>query len=176
MVLLSRNTDFFVEALIAVLTCGAVAVPLNVKWTAKEVSAALELCQPVIILCEPRYFALLQKVSAVDYFLYPPHEQKMQKRPKSALPSQVIFNILQVSCQVVCLGQSSKVAQRQACTEEMISANKGAAWRVTKPVNDLAMIVFTSGTTGPAKGVCLTHACLAFQVCKQVKRQLHLLK
>lgn len=50
-------------------------------------------------------------------------------------------------------------------TEALISTNEGAPFgKGGAGSQDVAVIVFTSGTAGPAKGVCLTHAALSFQV------------
>lgn len=67
--LLSRNTDLLLEALVAILACGAVAVPLNVRWKAKEVTSAMLLCQPTLVLCEPCFLALLPEVGIQQCYL-----------------------------------------------------------------------------------------------------------
>lgn len=50
-------------------------------------------------------------------------------------------------------------------TERLMEAHLGSSQMQPMPSkDDLAMIVFTSGTTGAAKGVRLTHQALCFQV------------
>ena len=121
----------FPQALLATAAAGAISVPLNWRWTAREVSAALKLSQPTAVFCEPALLGLLTP-------LHPP------------------CTILLQDFQQAGAGVQS--------SGDLISAHQGAQLQLLQNADNLAMIVFTSGTTGMAKGVCLSHATLDFQV------------
>ena len=57
--LISANCGPLLEAIIAILSLGAVAVPLNTRWTPQEVSAALHICAPVLMLVQQDLHGLL---------------------------------------------------------------------------------------------------------------------
>lgn len=59
--LLSDTSDLLLEALLAVMHCGAIAVPISTRWSIQEVAAAVRKCQPKIIFCEPCLAHLLQR-------------------------------------------------------------------------------------------------------------------
>jgi len=66
---------------------------------------------------------------------------------------------------VIFLGVGSSSNGSIRSTEELIHRHATSGFcPVAVEGGDAALIVFTSGTTGPAKGVCLTHASLEFQV------------
>jgi long-chain acyl-CoA synthetase len=52
-VLNMENSDHYVIAYLAVLTAGAVAVPINPKLTSREVAYILSDCGPVLYVCDP---------------------------------------------------------------------------------------------------------------------------
>ena len=58
--LLSETSDFFLEAMLAIMHCGAIAVPISTRWTSQEICAAVQSCQPVSIFCEPAKAHLLE--------------------------------------------------------------------------------------------------------------------
>lgn len=47
---LSLNSDSYIQALYAILWAGCVAVPLNTRWSPKELEAAIEDCAPSVLL------------------------------------------------------------------------------------------------------------------------------
>eukprot|EP00879_Flechtneria_rotunda_P032374 GHRR01035570.1.p1 GENE.GHRR01035570.1~~GHRR01035570.1.p1 ORF type:complete len:325 (+),score=101.58 GHRR01035570.1:293-1267(+) len=50
--LLGQNTDMFFQALLAVVDAGAIACPLNWRWSAAEAAAAIDLVQPTYVLAD----------------------------------------------------------------------------------------------------------------------------
>ena len=60
MLLLSETSDFFLEAMLATMHCGAVAVPISTRWSRQEICAAMQKCQPVSIFCDPAKVHLLE--------------------------------------------------------------------------------------------------------------------
>ena len=52
----------------------------------------------------------------------------------------------------------------QMSTEELIDDSASGERFEGGSSQDIAAIIFTSGTTGPAKGASISHAALAFQV------------
>jgi len=50
--LLGLNSDAFLVTLLAVLDAGAVGCPMNWRWSVSELTAALELTQPVLLLAD----------------------------------------------------------------------------------------------------------------------------
>lgn len=50
--LLGLSTDLFFEALLAVFSCGAVAAPLNWRWSSNEALNAVETCGATILIVD----------------------------------------------------------------------------------------------------------------------------
>ena len=49
---LSHTSKHLLEAILATLHCGAVAVPFNTRWTKQEINSAVQKCRPAMIICE----------------------------------------------------------------------------------------------------------------------------
>ena len=60
-VLLASNSDYLCEALLAVAAVGAIATPLNTRWTTQEVAAAIQLSSPGLVICETAFYQLLEQ-------------------------------------------------------------------------------------------------------------------
>ena len=54
------NTHYFFETLLAIADAGAVACPINWRWTASEVAAALDLTKPRLVLHDAGFTDLIQ--------------------------------------------------------------------------------------------------------------------
>ena len=71
--LLASNSDYLCEALLAVAAAGAIATPLNTRWTAQEVAAAIQLSSPNLVICEAAFYQLLERflsASQVKFCLF----------------------------------------------------------------------------------------------------------
>lgn len=50
--LLGLSTDLFFEALLAVFSCGAVAAPLNWRWSTNEAAHAVDVCGATVLVVD----------------------------------------------------------------------------------------------------------------------------
>lgn len=60
MLLLSDTSDFLLEAMLAVMHSGGIAVPINTRWSNQEIRGAVQRCQPKLIFCELAKMHLLE--------------------------------------------------------------------------------------------------------------------
>lgn len=63
MALISANSAPMLEALLAIMGLGAVAVPLNTRWTPREVAAAFRLAAPALVLVEQSLYGMLDETA-----------------------------------------------------------------------------------------------------------------
>jgi len=56
--ILALNSDRYLEAYLAIAWAGAVAVPLNIRWSAREVEDALTDCTPGVLLADAAFAEL----------------------------------------------------------------------------------------------------------------------
>jgi long-chain acyl-CoA synthetase len=56
---LAWNSSFYIEALMATWWLGAIAAPLNCRWSARELDHAIGDCQPRVLLTDPEFLPLL---------------------------------------------------------------------------------------------------------------------
>ncbi len=60
---LALNSDRYLEAYLAIAWAGAVAVPLNIRWSAREVEDALDDCAPGVLMADAAFGALAGQLS-----------------------------------------------------------------------------------------------------------------
>ncbi|MFO1255935.1 MAG: long-chain-fatty-acid--CoA ligase [Sphingomonadaceae bacterium] len=122
------NGDLFVDFLFGSLWAGAVACPVNTRWTAGEIAYALADCGAEVLILDPVFAPILADI----------------RRDAPALR------------EVIIAGQALEQAIAAAHEpDEHLRAG-----------DDLAMILYTGGTTGRSKGVMLSHrALMAYALC-----------
>lgn len=126
--LLAPNGDGFVDFLFGTLWAGAVACPLNTRWTAGEIAFALADCGTEVLITDPVFASMLGEL-------------------RRDVPT--LREVIETG---------ADFEQRLADADEPAEHLRHG--------DDLAMILYTGGTTGRAKGVMLSHRSLmAYALC-----------
>jgi long-chain acyl-CoA synthetase len=129
---LALNSDRYLEYFFACWTLGAVAVPINTRWSPREQIDALLDSGPVALLVDDAFADVSAELTAAC-----PHVRS-----------------------VVFMGEGTPPAGMHVY-EDMIAAAEPAP-DAGAGGDDLATIYYTGGTTGRSKGVMITHRNFVF--------------
>lgn len=136
--LLSRNRPEFVLADLAILSAGAVTVPIYPTLTAEEAAYVIHHAEARILIADqPDQW---KKVNAVRDSL-PDLQHVILFEGAQGLNGVMSFEAM---CELGRLATEPLRQQRQQ-------------WQSATTRDDVATIIYTSGTTGPPKGAMITH-------------------
>ncbi|EJW11041.1 Long-chain-fatty-acid--CoA ligase [Rhodovulum sp. PH10] len=126
--ILAHSSDRFIESVFAILWAGGVLVPLNARATPGDIAGMLDDCDAAVLLVGADFLPLLPTLRAGAQKL-----RHVIALDDGATPTGTI-----------------PYADLITSSDETPRAETGG--------DDLAAIFYTGGTTGPAKGVMLSHA------------------
>jgi long-subunit acyl-CoA synthetase (AMP-forming) len=138
-----QNTPGFVIALLAGWKAGAVPVPVNPMNRQRELSMLLADCTPAAMVCQDTLFHEV----AADLAARPPLIVTTSARDFQARNDQRLFT------------DDAAAASSTPGLAAIVASGRDAGASPALPTapEDIAFIVYTSGTTGAPKGVELTH-------------------
>lgn len=161
--LISENCREWLTADLAILSIGAIDVPRGVDSTDDEISYILSFAECSVVCVEDAYQAgrimgIKDKLSALKWVVLLRGSADEQPELAKDAGRVKITDLAKLSEEGAALLQSepSRISEERA---------KGAA-------DDVATVIFTSGTTGIPKGVMLTHTNFLHQV-KHVPELIH---
>lgn len=85
--ILAANSVAWIESFWAVVSIGAIAVGCNAWWSPRELTQALELTTPTLVLADTRRRAVLGETDIPVVDLDTDHERRATAHPDAALPS-----------------------------------------------------------------------------------------
>ncbi|WP_427024592.1 ATP-dependent acyl-CoA ligase [Aureimonas ureilytica] len=127
--LMCSNRIEFIETVLGCAWAGAVAVPINVASRGDQLEHILRNCGAKLLVAEA---ALAPRLAALQL---------------AALPLRTAWIV----------GEAASVDLPGLSVERLPLADRGIEPHPSLP-GDTATILYTSGTTGPSKGVCCPHA------------------
>ncbi|KAL8154223.1 hypothetical protein V2J09_011983 [Rumex salicifolius] len=136
----SFNSDWYLEWLLAVPFIGGIVAPLNYRWSLDESRFALELVQPVMLVTDNSWS----------------WSSELLKGTFSSYKWRVLIGSS---------GTVSDIEENNVLTHEKLKSfsTKPLSFSYLWAPKDVAIICFTSGTTGRPKGVTLSHTALIVQ-------------
>lgn len=123
----SLNSDYYIEAYLAIAWAGAVCVPLNYRWSVEELRTALNDCTAELLLVDGNFVTMVDDI---------------------APPSSTVLHFIQ-------FGPVAD-REGVLAGDQLIASSAPMADRQSHG-DDLLGIFYTGGTTGASKGVMLTH-------------------
>jgi long-chain acyl-CoA synthetase len=126
--LLAHNSDRYAEGMLAAWWLGAVACPLNTRWSVPEVAYALNDCGTRLLLVDDAFVPVVNELKSLAPGLGPIVHTGEQPRPAGLLAWEDLI----------------------ATADPVEDARPDG--------DALAAILYTGGTTGTPKGVMLSHA------------------
>ncbi|GBP78226.1 Luciferin 4-monooxygenase [Eumeta japonica] len=125
----SERTNIFVATALAVICTGATYTPLDVTAGKAVVRHSMEITRPSYVICSRLFWDNYKDVlSSLDFI---EHYVRFDDVPEDATSLADLRN------------KSVNVAAFEAAE--------------VRGADDVAMVLYSSGTTGPSKGVLLTH-------------------
>ncbi|SCK42885.1 long-chain acyl-CoA synthetase [Variovorax sp. HW608] len=126
--ILAHNSDSYVELLLGIWWAGAVAAPVNTRWSVTEIAYSLTDCGSAVLVVDDAFLPLVDAIRAA---------------------AAVVRQVVHAGNASHAEGLLSYEALLQSC-EPITDVRRGG--------NELAAILYTGGTTGFPKGVMLSHA------------------
>ena len=140
--ILAENHPRWITAYLGIIAAGCAAVPLDTAFHADQVAKLLKDSGSSLLFCDARHLALAQKAA-----------------------EEVSVQILLMdSAGLRSAGQPGAAVLTQANLDGIFAAGPGTFVPVPSKDDDLASLLYTSGTTADPKGVMLTHANLMGEV------------
>ena len=133
---------------------GAIPVPLNPVYTEYELEHALKECGAEVAVVLTPFYDTVKKIQARTGL-----RLLIAVNIKEYLPSFLafMFTLLKEKKE----GHRIKLAQNDGYLADLMLKHAGDAAPANKPLpDDVALLLFSGGTTGVPKGVILTHKCL----------------
>ncbi|XP_020593308.1 2-succinylbenzoate--CoA ligase, chloroplastic/peroxisomal isoform X2 [Phalaenopsis equestris] len=141
-VIAALNSDWYLEWILAVTYVGGIIAPLNYRWSIEEARSALEVLKPVILV--------------VDEFC---SSWVVQLTNSSSIKSLRLHAL--IGCNT--LSNVSKNANSLSM-DSIRKPSQGTQFiDPIYAINGIALICFTSGTTGQPRGVAISHKALVIQ-------------
>lgn len=146
--LVLQNTPQFVITVLAAWKLAAIAVPLNPMYRGPELSRLFADCEPAAIVCHDDQYATVVAAAGegvqASRILWTSPREFQARNDDRVLPA-------------------SSAAPVGAALADVLARPDGALPHGAPPVPaDVAILLYTSGTTGLPKGAMLTHANLVF--------------
>lgn len=139
------NSVEYVQLFLAVTYAGAIIAPLNYRWSFEEAAQAVELVRPTAFAFDGAFSSWALRLMEGDRF-----------------PSIGLYLLLGDPCRTgrAAAGCAVPIAD---VTGSLGGATAAAAMEPVSAPDDVALICFTSGTTGRPKGVAISHTSLIVQ-------------
>jgi o-succinylbenzoate---CoA ligase len=154
--ILGLTTPSTLEVLLAATAAGAIAAPLNTRWTPSEVAHALATLGATVLVTDRAHTATALQAAALASNSGLSTVLLLDPVPESVLHSHPLPPGVQLVAAAAALSTHAHSTQPSRFAPLLVEALHHAP-------NDAACIIFTSGTTGPAKAAILSHTALHFQ-------------
>jgi long-chain acyl-CoA synthetase len=150
-ILALQNTPSFVASLLGAWRIGAIVVPVNPMVRVRELAYQLADSEARLVISTTELGSItVEAVQSVD-----PTIDVLWSRPEDLSGSDFLPHLTR---------RSSEILPGEPLTSSDLStADIPLSVQVKPCADDLALLCYTSGTTGPPKGAMLTHGNLAYQ-------------
>lgn len=143
------NSLEYVTAFFAVLAAGGIVVPLGERISPRGARQVIEDCMPAVVFVADSVWRAFPRLFDGMPFLRTVIRARSVGGTGARSEPEVAFG---------CAGSGLRIVRM----EQVLAENDGLSSALVAPrLEDLAMIMYTSGTTGRPKGVMLTHYNLA---------------
>jgi long-chain acyl-CoA synthetase len=140
--ILAENHPRWITAYLGIIAAGCAAVPLDTAFHADQVAKLLKDSGSSLVFCDGRHLAVAQE----------------------AVAGLSVRILLTDSGEFGSAGQPEAAVSTRANLDNIFAAGPGNFVPVVSRDNDLASLLYTSGTTADPKGVMLTHSNLMGEV------------